>query len=330
MMQALVAKKTVIAYLSWNNSTRQTGEFLMKYIALGLFAAFSLLAGGCTAARQNSATTEASTEWRIKSLEESFLNFREEQRRQADVNAETAEAVDRRLASIEADLAVLRGGEVVVPAPGRAVRPGTDASDGQLPEPDDLMPEDEGWVSDAPLAESPSIAQSGEEKPWATVPGPPAVIPEPTVIERPDASGAARTSARSPARTPSPVAGSQAAYDAALARYNSGDFAGSRTAFDEFLGKYPNDKLAPNALYWKGETYYSQKDYAQAILTFREVTSRFPKHAKAASALLKTGMAYDRVGDRDNAVFYLRALIEDFPASEPAALGRRELSRLGG
>lgn len=41
-------------------------------------------------------------------------------------------------------------------------------------------------------------------------------------------------------------------------------------------------------------------------------------------------MSYDRVGDRDNAVFYLRALVEDFPASEPAALGRRELSRLGG
>ncbi|MUM78803.1 tol-pal system protein YbgF [Pseudodesulfovibrio sp. F-1] len=305
----------------------------MKYITLGLFVACSLLAGGCTAARQNAATTEASTEWRIKSLEESFLNFREEQRRQADVNAETAEAMDRRLASIEADLAVLRGGEVVVPASGRTVPSGTDESHGHISEPDDIVPEGEGWVSDAPLAEAspmPPVAESDEDKPWATVPGPPAVIPEPTVIERPAAPSAAKTPARTPSRSQAPVAGAQALYDAALAKYNSGDFVGSRTAFDEFLAKYPNHALAPNSLYWKGETYYSQKDYAQAILTFREVTSRFPKHAKAASALLKTGMSYDRVGDRDNAVFYLRALIEDFPASAPAALGRRELSRLGG
>lgn len=306
----------------------------MKYITLGLLAVFSLLAGGCTAARQTSATTEASTEWRIKSLEESFLNFREEQRRQADVNAETAETMDRRLAAIEADLAVLRGGEVVVQAPGDRARGAVMDSGGQLPEPDDLAPEDGGWVAGAPSAEPAPIAESGEEKPWASVPGPPAVIPEPTVIKRPaPAASSAPSQPASPAKTPAkptPASGAQAMYDAALTKYNSGDFVGARGAFDEFLGKYPSDGLAPNALYWKGETYYSQKDYAQAILTFREVTSRFPKHAKAASALLKIGMSYDRVGDRDNAVFYLRALVEDFPASEPAALGRRELSRLGG
>ncbi|MFH1914636.1 MAG: tol-pal system protein YbgF [Pseudomonadota bacterium] len=308
----------------------------MKYITLGLLAAFSLLAGGCTAARQTTATTEASTEWRIKSLEESFLNFREEQRRQADVNDETAETMDRRLAAIEADLSVLRGGEVVVPAPGGAARAGWGADEpaGQLPEPDDLVPEDGGWVAAAPSAEPAPIAESGEEKPWASVPGPPAVIPEPTVIKRPaPAAGSAASQPASPAKTPAkptPASGAQAMYDAALTKYNSGDFVGARGSFDEFLGKYPSDGLAPNALYWKGETYYSQKDYAQAILTFREVTSRFPKHAKAASALLKTGMSYDRVGDRDNAVFYLRALVEDFPASAPATLGRKELTRLGG
>ena len=96
------------------------------------------------------------------------------------------------------------------------------------------------------------------------------------------------------------------------------------------LFRSSNDKLVPNALYWKGETYYSQKDFIQAILTFKEVTGRFPKHDKSASALLKIGMSYDKVGDPDNAVFYLRALVEDFPKSSPARLARKELSRLGG
>lgn len=300
----------------------------MKYMTLCLLAAFSLLTVGCTAARQTAATTEASTEWRIKSLEENFLHFREEQRRQADQNAATAEVLDRRLASIESDLAVLRGGEVVVAAPGDEPRSEEWVS-GEAG-PDDLKPEEGGWVSSDSGTPGPA-AESGEEKPWAEVPGAPVVIPEPTVISRP-AAPAKAVPAPAKVSTPAKVSGmgAQAMYDAGLAKYNGGDFEGARGAFDEFLGKYPNDGLAPNALYWKGETYYSQKDYAQAILTFKEVTSRFPKHAKSASALLKIGMSYDRVGDPDNAVFYLRALVEDFPKSDPATLARKELTRLGG
>ena len=187
----------------------------------------------------------------------------------------------------------------------------------------DLKPDEEGWVEGNKPPEKP-VAESGEAKPWDEVPGPPPSIPEPKVIKR-DKPVAKKKAA--PVRKPS---GSQAMYDSAYAKYNAGDFEGARGAFDEFLKKYPKSKLVPNALYWKGETFYSQKNYPQAILAFKEVTGRFPKNAKAAAALLKIGMSYDRVGDPDNAIFYLRALVEDFPGSGPAAMGRKELSRLGG
>ncbi|ADU62878.1 MAG: tol-pal system protein YbgF [Pseudodesulfovibrio sp.] len=296
----------------------------MKYMTLCLLAVFSLLAVGCTATRQTAATTEASTEWRIKNLEENFLNFREEQRKQADQSVAAAEALDRRLAGIESDLAVLRGGEVVVAAPGDEPRSEGWVSDESGP--DDLKPEEGGWVSSDSGTPGPA-AESGEEKPWAEVPGAPVTIPEPTVISRSPVPAPAKAA---PAPAKVSAMGAQATYDAGLAKYNGGDFEGARGAFDEFLKKYSSDGLTPNALYWKGETYYSQKDYAQAILTFKEVTSRYPKHAKSASALLKIGMSYDRVGDPDNAVFYLRALVEDFPKSAPATLARKELTRLGG
>lgn len=296
----------------------------MKYMTLCLLAALSLLTVGCTAARQTAATTEASTEWRIKSLEENFLHFREEQRKQADQNVAASEALDRRLTAIESDLAVLRGGEVVVAVSGDESRSEEWVS--ETAGPDDLKPEEGGWMSSDSGTSGPA-AESGEEKPWAEVPGAPVAIPEPTVINRPTVPAPTKTP---PASAKVSGMGAQAMYDAGLAKYNSGDFEGARGAFDEFLRKYPNDGLAPNALYWKGETYYSQKNYAQAILTFKEVTSRFPKHAKSASALLKIGMSYDRVGDPDNAVFYLRALVEDFPRSAPATLARKELTRLGG
>ncbi len=294
----------------------------MKYLKLALLVALCSLTVACTAAKQNTGTTAASTEWRLKSLEESFLNFREEQRLQADTNTENVEAVNEKLTVLEGDVAALKSGQTIMDAP--------DTPDSMADAPPkgwvtDLKPEDEKWVDgQKPNGEMP-MAQSGEDKPWSEVPGAPATIPEPKVIKR--ETTAAKKSA--PVKKPKTSA-SKAMYDKGYAKYSAGDFEGARGAFDEFLRKYPKDKLVPNALYWKGETYYSQKNYPQAILTFKEVTGRFPKASKSSAALLKIGMSYDRVGDPDNAIFYLRALVEDFPKSQPAGLARKELNRLGG
>ncbi len=287
----------------------------MLYMKFLLIATICLPIFACTAAKQNAATSSASMEWRVKSLEESFLNFREKQRLEVDENSQNRVAVDERLKSLEAQVAALKNGEGMIDAP-------VDLDE----EPEkkgwvtDLKPEDEGWVEGRKPA-----AVSGEEKPWAKVPGPPAVIPEPKVIARPETKVAKK--APKPGKM---VSSSKAMYDTGLGKYRAGDFEGARGVFDEFIMKYPNDGLVPNTLYWKGETYYSQKDFTQAILTFKEVTGRFPKHHKSASALLKIGMSYDKVGDPDNAIFYLRALVEDFPKSDAAGLARKELARLGG
>jgi tol-pal system protein YbgF len=294
----------------------------MQYLKLALLGLACTLAFGCTAAKQQSATATASTEWRMQSLEESFLNFREEQRSQADKSAQQAEAIEKRLAALEEAVEALKSDRVESATP--------DDMAGKAEDKEwvtDLSPDEEAWVEGNKPPEK-SVAQSGEVKPWAEVPGPPPVapdsIPDPKVIKRDKPAPRKKVAS---VRKPS---GAQAMYDAAYTKYNAGDFEGARGAFDEFLKKYPKSSLVPNALYWKGETYYSQKDYPQAILAFKEVTGRFSKHAKAAAALLKIGMSYDRVGDPDNAIFYLRALVEDFPGSGPAAIGRKELTRLGG
>ena len=294
----------------------------MQYLKLALLVLACTLAFGCTAAKQQSATATASTEWRMQSLEESFLNFREEQRTQADESAQQAEAIEKRLAALEEAVEALRVGRVEDATPDDMAGKTTDK--GWVT---DLKPDEEGWVEGNKSPEEP-VAQSGEDKPWAEVPGSPstvpATIPEPKVIKRD------KPVAKKKAAPVKKASGAQSMYAAAYAKYDAGDFEGARGAFDEFLRKYPKSTLVPNALYWKGETYYSQKNYPQAILAFKEVTGRFPKHDKAAAALLKIGMSYDRVGDPDNAIFYLRALVEDFPGSDPAVNGRKELSRLGG
>lgn len=297
----------------------------MRHLKLFVLFACCCLAVGCTAAKQEAATTTASTEWRLQSLEESFLNFKEQQRLQADRNAENAEELGRKIEALEAQVAAVQEGRMTMAAPDD-VKDMSPEDKGWVT---DLKPEDDNWVEGGKPADSmessKAMAESGEEKPWAEVPGPTESIPEPKVIKRQASVAPKAPKPKAPMKS-----GSQVMYDRGLAKYNAGDFTGARGVFDEFLKKYPKDQLVPNVLYWKGETFYSQKDYAQSILTFKEVTARFPKHSKAAAALLKIGMSYDKVGDPDNAVFYLRALVEDFPSSSPAALARKELKRLGG
>ena len=305
----------------------------MKCLKLLLLAVICLALVGCVTTQKNAETESASTEWRIKSLEESFLNFREQQRKMADEDALERQKLEARMAEIEAELAAQRGGAPMAKAPVDAPHDESWATD--------LKPEEGAWVEGGKPAAKPGEAapmvqskvENDEEKPWAKLPEPPVVVPEPEVIERSEAPKPAQAKAApmpAPKPVPAPAAGPKALYDQGYAQYNAGDFAAARKTFDAFLAKYPNDDLAANAMYWKGETYYSEQDYAQAILAFREVTGKFPKHAKASAALLKMGMSYDRVGDPDNAKFYLRALLEDFPDSSAAGLARKELARLGG
>lgn len=278
----------------------------MTYRTIALLALLSLTATGCVTSGSAAKTENASMEWRMKSLEESFLDFRERQKTQDEEQAAFRERMERRMDDLEKRLAHLGDSET-----GTVATPSEDNS-GNKEWVTDLKPEEEeGWTEVQPEAEKnqaakpketdgKSVAESREPKPWSKVPGP-----------------------EVKAATP------QELYDLALKDYQEGKFIASRKLFDQFLAKYPKNELAANSLYWKGETYYSEKNYAQAILTFKEVALKFPKHRKVPDAMLKTGMAYELAGDRDNALFYLQTLVQDYPKSTAAAKGRERLRAMG-
>lgn len=277
----------------------------MRYMIVAVLFSMLLPLGACVTTNSSSTTNDASMEWRMKSLEESFLNYREEQRRQADQIDQMQRNMDQRLKMLEGkvdDMVIVEEETVVVE---NAPKMAESKDDGWVT---DLKPEDNGWKEVKPegsaKAPKPKVATSPEPKPWAKVP--------------------------KPKPSPSSASSAQSMYKKGYSQYEAGKFTTARTTFDAYLKKYPKSSLAANALYWKGETYYSEKNYPQAILTFKDVVSRYPKHHKAASAMLKIGMSYEMVGDRDNAVFYFRALVDDYPKSSPASMARSRLTALGG
>ena len=57
-------------------------------------------------------------------------------------------------------------------------------------------------------------------------------------------------------------------YQKGLEALKASDFAAAEENFNTVLNKYPKDKLAGNAQYWLGETYYARKDYGRAAVAF--------------------------------------------------------------
>lgn len=306
----------------------------MKRNVLPLLIGICLLLSGCAA--HNASTQAASQEWRLQSLEESFLDFQEAQRKEAERSRKAEEALAKRLDRLEARLTALTGeglelpAEPVKPAPAKSVptqsvpaAPAPNPVSKSAPKPAQAKAEPAAPESlPAPVKAGP---ESDEEKPWEHVPGP-ALEAQ---VRKPGPQPAAKPAPK-PATT-APVASAaspQTLYEKGLNLIRSGRAAPGRSTLEQFLKTYPKHPLAPNALYWIGEGWYGEKNYPQAILAFKDVVAKYPKHAKAQAALLKIGMSYRNVGDKDNAVFYLRTLVDDHPGSEPARLAEQQLREI--
>jgi len=273
---------------------------LVRTVLPGLAAC--MLFAGCQTLSPS--TQAASDQWRMASLEENFLEFKESQKEESTKAAQNEEMLKARMMALEESMAALRSemAETREALKQSSVQP----------------------MSSMKTEPVMGGAESSEEKPWANV-------PQPGVKDTPKvASKTAPAKPKPQAASASTVSGAAALYEKGQQLAAAEKAEQAREVLDSFLAKYPNDKLVPNALYWKGETYYAQKDYPQAILAFKDVTQRFPKHAKAQAALLKIGMSYKNVGDADNAVFYLRTLVDEHPGSEPAKLARKLLEEIPG
>ncbi len=119
-------------------------------------------------------------------------------------------------------------------------------------------------------------------------------------------------------------------YARALALYESGKHVQAREAFEAFMRAFPQSSLAPNALYWIGETWYAQQRFARAGEAFALVPSRYPRHAKSADALLKQAYSALRSGNPTLARRLFDRLDAGYPGSHASVLGRAALRAMRG
>lgn len=125
--------------------------------------------------------------------------------------------------------------------------------------------------------------------------------------------------------------GPTAEYERAFAMLKNNDFSGAEQAFEAFVEAHPEHDLAPNAMYWLGETHYVRNQYERAARVFAEAYQKYPEGPKGPDNLLKLALSLAGTGDEDNACLTLKQLERQYPDGTGPVLSRagQEKQKLG-
>jgi tol-pal system protein YbgF len=125
-------------------------------------------------------------------------------------------------------------------------------------------------------------------------------------------SGAPRTPNPQLATLP-PSDSPKDAYDLAYGYILRRNYALAEDGFRTFLSKYPNDRQAPEAQYWLGESLFQRQLYRDAAENFLNVSTRYETTPKAPDALLRLGQALGALGEREAACASFGEVLRKYP-----------------
>src|ERR1700754_26356 len=174
----------------------------------------------------------------------------------------------------------------------------------------------------APQGQQPAASATAPSAPASTP-----VAPAAAQATQAAAAAAANGPAAAPAGQP-PSSDQQAAYDAAFKSLRAGDYVTASRGFRDFLVKYPDSPLAPNAYYWLGESYYVTMNYPVAIEAFQRLVNHYPQSDKVSDGLLKVGYCQIELKQQDAAIATLKQVSAKYPGTKAAGLAQERLRRL--
>jgi tol-pal system protein YbgF len=120
-------------------------------------------------------------------------------------------------------------------------------------------------------------------------------------------------------------------YEQAFALLRARDYAAAGTAFEDFLERYPDHDLSPNAKYWLGESWYVRNNFERAARIFAEAYQQNTKGPKAPDNLLKLALSLNGMGKKEEACLSLAQLKKEFGAITSPVLARadQEATKIG-
>jgi tol-pal system protein YbgF len=110
-----------------------------------------------------------------------------------------------------------------------------------------------------------------------------------------------------------PSARPQDEYDLAYGYVLHKDYALAEQAFHDFLAKYPNEHLVPDAQYWLGEALFQSQRYREAAESFLTVSTKYDHASKAPESLLRLGQSLAALKNKDAACATFAEIDRKYP-----------------
>ena len=171
------------------------------------------------------------------------------------------------------------------------------------------------------LSGNPPPANAQANVPGAGLPVPPVMNP-PVMASASNAAqppaGPVRNATSNPAAdtrlaTLPPSGSPQDEYDMAYGYILHKDYALAEQAFRDFLKKYPNERLLPDAQYWLGESLYQRQRYRDAAESFLAVSTKYDRAGKAPDSLLRLGQSLAAMNQKEAACATLTEVGRKYP-----------------
>ena len=180
-----------------------------------------------------------------------------------------------------------------------------------------------GRAAGAPLDLSTLAGNAGEPPPASAAPGPAA--PSPAAPSRmANAAPLSQPPSQLPPQRNASAGGAQVAtlppsaspqdeYDMAYGYVLHKDYALAEQAFREFVTKYPNERLVPDAQYWLGESLFQRQRYRDAAESFLTVSTKYEGAGKAPDSLLRLGQSLAAMNQKEAACATLAEIGRKYP-----------------
>jgi TolA-binding protein len=97
--------------------------------------------------------------------------------------------------------------------------------------------------------------------------------------------------------------------------------------FSQVLGTEEKGKVAEEATYLRGESYFKKLQYNKAILDYSKFPERFPKSSYHPKALLRIAESFDSMGRKDEAKMFYTDLAEKFPKTAEGRIAKKKLKK---
>ena len=154
---------------------------------------------------------------------------------------------------------------------------------------------DNGSPPPQQAAVPPRAVASASGTPVPVSPPTPAPMPPPQIRNVAPAPAGAQLATLPPSASP------QDEYDMAYGYVLHKDYSLAEQSFRDFLKKYPNERLVPEAQYWLGESLFQQQRYRDAAESFLGVSTKFERTGKAPDALLRLGQSLAAMNQKEAA-----------------------------